>query len=227
METENLTLCPLFASMTQEEIKAVLSPYMYSICSFKKGQNVLTQGQRYSLLYILLEGSVHNSMSQNGDKNITIEVIQAPDVIAPAIFYSSQNTIPVDVVAKTDVKILPLQRGDFTFILQRNAKVLNNFIQIISNRISVLYTKVRALGFATIKSNIAQYLCEIMQEKGSRIFEIQNTQQELSDIFGVTRPALAKAISEMITEGLIESKGKQFKIINPVALLILSKNSSL
>lgn len=221
MQAKSLTLCPLFDSMSLEQINDVLSDYMYAVRHIHKGETILHQGDTYSFIMILLEGKVQNSMSQMSEKNISIESIEAPNILAPAIFYSSHNIIPVDVVAVEEVKILPMQKADFTLMLRRNEKIMTNFISIISTRASFLSEKVRDLGFGTIKSNLATYLYEIMQQKESSSFEIAHTQQQLADMFGVTRPALAKAISQMIQQGVIDSKGKHFTILSPKALKVM------
>ena len=113
-------------------------------------------------------------------------------------------------------------------MLQSNPKLLKNFLKMISNRSSFLSTKVRTLCFGTIKSKIAGYLLETSLDHNSNIFDIIHTQQELADMFGVTRPALAKTIKDMIDQGLISSKQKRknFKIINKQELARIFRDSN-
>jgi hypothetical protein len=42
-------------------------------------------------------------MSNVEGRNIKIETISAPNVLAPAIFYAEQNKMPVEVVANSEV----------------------------------------------------------------------------------------------------------------------------
>lgn len=222
---ENLNECPLFEQMSQEEITKVIGKQL-GTRTYLNGDVILSQGDEYKYLLILLEGEVSNAMTHVSGKNMFIETISSPGVLAPAIFYAENNRLPVNVVAIGIVKILPISKIEFTYMLQSNPKLLMNFLKIISNRSSFLSTKVRSLCFGTIKSKIAGYLLEASQVNQSSKFEIIHTQQELADMFGVTRPALAKTIGDMIDEGLITSKQKSFTILNKGELLRLFRENN-
>jgi CRP-like cAMP-binding protein len=155
-----------------------------------------------------------------------IESISAPGVLAPAILYAEINKFPVDATAVGTVRILPIPRVEFTYMLQRTPKLLLNFLQMISDRGAFLSTKIRSLSFGTIKSRIAGYLLEIAAQHGSLEFKIKHTQQELANMFGVTRPALSKTIKEMIDEGLIESNQKSYIITNKRELYRLFRDKN-
>lgn len=222
---ENLIYCPLFENMSIEEILKVIG-LQYGTRNYSPGDIILSQGDEYQYLMLLLEGEVSNSMTHVSGKNMFIETITAPGVLAPAIFYADNNKVPVDVTAVGRVKILPISKVEFNYMLQSNPKLLKNFLKMISNRSSFLSTKVRTLCFGTIKSKIAGYLLETSLDHNSNIFDIIHTQQELADMFGVTRPALAKTIKDMIDQGLISSKQKNFKIINKQELARIFRDSN-
>ena len=221
---ENLINCPLFEDMSEEEIIKVIGK-QYGMRTYIPGEIILNQGDEYKYLLLLLQGEVSNSMTHISGKNMFIEIINAPGVIAPAIFYAEGNRIPVEVTAVDTVKILPIAKVEFNYMLQRSPKLLMNFLKMISNRSSFLSTKVRSLSFGTIKSKIAGYLLENSFTHSSNEFEIRHTQQELANMFGVTRPALAKTIKDMIDEQLIESKQKNFIIKNKRELSRLFSDS--
>ena len=221
---ENLINCPLFENMSEDEIAKVIGK-QYGIRTYIPGETILDQGDEYKYLLLLLEGEVSNSMTHISGKNMFIETISAPGVIAPAIFYAETNNVPVEVTAVDTVKVLPIAKVEFNYMLQRSPKLLMNFLKMISNRSSFLSTKVRSLSFGTIKSKIAGYLLENSFTHSSNEFEIRHTQQELANMFGVTRPALAKTIKDMIDEQLIESKQKNFIIKNKRELSRLFSDS--
>lgn len=222
---ENLNQCILFSGMSEEEIHKVIGQKL-GIRTYKNGDKVISQGDDCNYLYIILEGEVSNSMSHVSGKNMYIESISAPGVLAPAILYAEINKFPVDATAVGTVRILPIPRVEFTYMLQRTPKLLLNFLQMISDRGAFLSTKIRSLSFGTIKSRIAGYLLEIAAQHGSLEFKIIHTQQELANMFGVTRPALSKTIKEMIDEGLIESNQKSYIITNKRELYRLFRDKN-
>lgn len=220
-----LTQCPLFKDIPYEEINKLVGEG-FGIRQFKENEIIVSQGSVYSTLLIIIEGEIVGEMNDFSGKTVVIETINAPNLIAPAILYCEQNKIPVNVVAKTYVRVLPISREDLSHILQSNIKVLNNFLRLISERSKFLSDKVRLLRFGTIKSKFSGYLLELYSRKQSLNFTIEHSQQELADMFGVSRPALAKTIGQMIDEGLIWSSNKEYKILNLKELNIIYRDNS-
>lgn len=220
-----LTQCPLFKNIPYEEINKLVGEG-FGVRQFKENEIIVSQGTVYSTLLIIIEGEVVGEMNDFSGKTVVIETINAPNLIAPAILYCQQNKIPVNVVAKTYVRVLPISREDLSHILQSNIKVLNNFLRLISERSKFLSDKVRLLRFGTIKSKFSGYLLELYSRKQSLNFTIEHSQQELADMFGVSRPALAKTIGQMIDEGLIWSSNKEYKILNLKELNIIYRDNS-
>jgi CRP-like cAMP-binding protein len=69
------------------------------------------------------------------------------------------------------------------------------------------------LSIKTIKGKIAHFLLEQADEYGDS-FELNRNQTELAEFFSVARPSLARSLSEMVEEGLIEVNKKQYGILN-------------
>src|SRR5574344_1253085 len=220
---ENILQCPLFYSMDIEQVKKVLS-ISVGRRKYIKGQTIVFQGDSYDFIHLLLSGEVATIMSNVEGRNIKIETISAPNVLAPAIFYAEQNKMPVEVVANSEVVSLPISKSDFTFMLENNKQMMINFIKMISNRSAFLTTKVRMVCFKTIRSNFAGYLLNFSKQNNNLSFSIPNSQQEIADKFGVTRPALANVIGDMTKEGIIISRGKEFKILDNQQLIAISNN---
>ncbi|MFV0398548.1 MAG: Crp/Fnr family transcriptional regulator [Bacteroidales bacterium] len=210
----------LFVGLNPEEVDALLAGRI-TIRHYVPGDIIFLQGDRYRTLLIVDSGVVRGEMTNFAGDRVVIEEIEAPRPIAPAIIYASQNILPVDVIAVTETQIAEIMISDFTAILQADARVLHNFLRSISDRSKFLSDRVRMLRFGTIKSKLAGYLLEQMQGAKSTTFTIPHTQQELADIFGVTRPALSRAIGQLAEEGLLVSDKKAFTVLNPNRLRAL------
>ena len=68
--------------------------------------------------------------------------------------------------------------------------------------------------FKTIKSKLAAFILEHSDNGKRKEITLKETQQELADFFGVSRPALARGLAELADEGIIESRNKTIHIIN-------------
>ena len=97
--------------------------------------------------------------------------------------------------------------------MQRNAKVLTNFLNNISSRSQFLSHKLQFLNFKTIREKIAYFL---LQHTDDRLhsMELKSTQQQLAEMFGVTRPSLARVLSEMQREKLFIIEKKTVTLLN-------------
>jgi len=96
----------------------------------------------------------------------------------------------------------------------------------MADRSRFLSEKLRMQRFGTIKSKLARYLLEISQRLANGPtplieFVLPHTQQQLADIFGVTRPALARTIKQLENENLIQTNAKNVRILNRKQLMDL------
>ena len=78
--------------------------------------------------------------------------------------------------------------------------------------------------YKTMKGKFANYLLNLMEEQEGCELNNALTQREMADMFGVTRPALARAIGEMAAEGSIYVQGKRITVLFPEKLKQYAKN---
>lgn len=215
--------CPLFKGIPPEELEMLLHNNLYTK-TYEEGERIAWQGDRCQSLMIVAEGRVRGEMSDPTGRMVTIEDHEAPQAIATAFLYATDNRMPVNIEAITAVEMAYIPREKFTAMLQQNTLLLQNFLTAISNRSKFLSTKIRLLRFGTIQTKMAGYLWEVAAARKSMTFEIEHSQQELADRFGVTRPALARTIGEMVKEGIIASQRNRFTVIDRSRLYRLAKN---
>lgn len=206
--------CPLFASLNSEEVDGLLHLRSKTI-QFNAGDLIAVQSEAYKTLLCVDQGIVRGEMTHSNGERIVIEEIAAPRIIAPAFFFASNNRLPVDIIAKTHVQLVAISKTAFTEILQTDSRVLHNFLRQISDRSQFLSDRLRMMRFGTIQSKLAHYLWEQRQEEEADAFKLKHTQQELADLFGVTRPALARSMRTMADSGLIAIQNKKVEILNP------------
>ncbi len=214
---EILVKCPLFIGLSMDQILELLNG-QYKILAFKNGDLVLSQGEVFNHLYIIKQGRVSAEMLDALGRNTTIEELEPSRLIAPAFLFASKNRVPVDVIAKMETLIIRISVDKLMEMMQKEKIILRNYLNIVANRAYFLSERIRAYRFGTIKSKWANYLLEQSQVHHDTIFQIPHSQQELADLFGVTRPAVAKALSQLIEMGIVQSDRKYFRIMN-IALL--------
>jgi len=218
-----LSQCPVFRGISEAQSKSLLGKIHYQIKSFQKDEIVVLAGDEVKNLLIILSGSVRGEMIDYSGKTVKIEDIEAPKPLASAFLFGKENRYPVTVTANNETRILAVPVQEFLKLLQLNTNLLQNYLNSISSRAQFLSQKLHFLSFKTIKEKVAHFL---LKEAGERFhsFELKNTQQQLADLFGVTRPSLARVLGEMQTEGLIKIERKTVTLLDKERLNELLRN---
>ncbi|MCT4614085.1 MAG: Crp/Fnr family transcriptional regulator [Marinifilaceae bacterium] len=210
---------PVFRGLSKSEIIAVLEKYPYKIKSYKKSDFIAFREDKCNSLIIILEGNVKGEMMDPSGKLIKIEDIYAPFPIASAFIFG-KNKFPVDVIANTDVKTFSITKEVLVEIFQENKVLLVNYLNQISNRSQFLAQKLMFLTFNNLKTKIANYILQ-QPVSETNIVELNKTQEEMAQLFGVTRPSFARSLKELESDGAIKLKRKKIEIINRAKLISL------
>jgi CRP-like cAMP-binding protein len=223
MDSTHLSNAPLFKGMEIEDIEAILSDIPYRIKKFKAGYLIAQSGESVNSLMIVTTGTVKGEMVDYSGRVIKIEDIPAPGALASAFIFGNINRFPVNVVAVTDVEVLLIEKTDFLKLLMRNDIILLNFLNMISNRSQFLSEKIKFLNFKTIKGKLAHFILQRAGKERTSV-NLEMTQNDLADFFGVARPSVARALGELEQEGYIIARGRRINILNREGLSDLTAN---
>ncbi|MFI3331362.1 MAG: Crp/Fnr family transcriptional regulator [Rikenellaceae bacterium] len=223
MIKHSLSSCQLFEGMNPDEIGSVVELINYELITYSTGDVVVLEGNRLSSLMVLLSGTLSAEASDNNKGAQQIEKVEAPSIIAPGFLFAKEIVMPTTIVADSTSELLVISKEQFASLMQQNTKVLYNFMSIISAQNSFISDHVVYLTYKTIISKLSNYLLNLMQEQKSSTVTNPKTQVQMAEMFGVTRPALARTIGELVREGAIYVKGKQIKILFSEKLIQYAK----
>ena len=209
-----LSRSPIFTGISENELERLFSEIHYQLKNFKKGDLVALAGDSTENLYVVLSGSVRGEIIDYNGNVIKIEDIEAPRPLATAFLFGKENRFPVTVTANEEVKILIISIPEFLKLLQQSTQILKNFLDSISSRNQFLIQKLRFLNFKTIREKVAYYFLQQIGVHHHSIL-LKGTHHQLSELFGVTRPSLARVLSDMQREKLF--------IINRKTVTLLDK----
>jgi len=215
MNIDDLFLCPVCMNIPVNRREQFLNEITFKVKYFKKGELIAQQGDVVNGLYILLTGSAKTEMISDSGTVLNIDIINAPNALAPAFLFAANNRFPVGVVAIEECELILISKESIMKQLTVNAEFLQGFMTFNSNRIHFLSERLKLLSTKTIKGKLAQY---ILARTENMNFTLDRKQTELAEYFGVTRPSLSRSLSEMIDNGIISLKRKNGKILNPAKL---------
>ncbi len=216
--TDALQASYIFKNLKPDTIGEIIKKVHHQVKTYQKGEMIACSGDKCNSLKIIVKGAVVGEMMDFQGKSLRIEKLKAPDTIASAFIFGDNNIFPVDVIAEEETKLLLIPKEDLMKLFCEEQTVLKNYLDIISNRSQLLTKKIKLLGLQTIKGKITHYLLEQVRKEGSTKLFIKNSQTELANMFGVSRPSLARVIREMHNDGIINAVGKQITILDKKAL---------
>ena len=203
---EGLYQSPLFEGLDTLTIDCLLDGAC-RLRNYVPGELVALQGDVYKSLLIVDKGMLRTEMTDPEGTKVTLEEIAASRTVAPAFIFATNNCLPVSIFAAISSSVVSIPRNKLKEIMHDNNRVLENFLGIISDRSRFLSERLRLLSFGTIKSKLRNYFLELTRDNKYGPFTMPHTHQELADIFGVTRPALSRAIRQLEDSGVVRKHG--------------------
>jgi CRP-like cAMP-binding protein len=214
----------LFQGMGVKELKVLIENRPYRLKEFERDTYVAHSQDVCHDLFIVVSGSVRGEMTDFSGKKLKIEDIIAPRPLAAAFVFGRENRFPVDIIANEPARVMIIPRDVLIFLLQNSEVILKNYLNTISSRAQFLSGKIRFLSFKTIREKIANYIL-MHSANDDQTFTLDQSQTELADFFGVTRPSLARTLARMEEEGMIRTKRREITILNREKLNKLLHNS--
>ncbi len=222
MDYTYLLNAPVFRGMDIAEIMSVISSTPYRIRRYRSGTMIFQSGEPVVSFVMVISGSVKGEMTDYSGRVLKIEEVSESGSVGAAFLFSSKSVFPVNVIAVTDAELLTIEKNDFLRFLKCDDRILLNFLGMISNRSVFLSEKIKFLNFKTIKGKLAQYFLQI-SGSGDSVTTLTMTQSDLADYFGVARPSIARVVSELESEGMIETRGRSLRILDREKLAMLTR----
>ena len=212
---------PLFRGITLERLFADLEEIRFHTRSYKKGEILAQQGAVCNRLVILTKGSVRGEMIDYSGRLIKVEDIAAPRAIAPLFLFGEENRYPVEVTANEPTEVIELPKSSVLSLFRKNEQFLENYMNLSANYARTLSDKLFFMSFKTIRQKLASYLLRLYKQQQQTHINLNRSQQELSDYFGVSRPSLARELAHMQEDGLLIADRKHITILQKEELVRL------
>ena len=202
----------VFNGIDEKTIKNILEKTKYEIKKYSPNESIAFRGDEVRGLYIILKGTLTTEMLTEEGNVIKIEELVPSDVIASAFVFGKKNSFPVDLNAKDEAEILFIERKEFLKILFSKEKILENFLNEVSNKTQLLTSKIwNSFNNNTIKKKFCDY---VKKNQKNNLFSIQNL-GALAEYFGVERPSLSRVLSDLVKDEKLERIGRnKYKILD-------------
>ena len=186
---------PVFSGCSKESIREIFAATPHRIRNKNEGSVIAYMGDKCEDVMMLVKGTIYTTMTNQEGKEVVIETLTAPTLLAPAFVYAQKNILPVNIIAKEQTTLLYISSTAFTEVLHSDKLLMMNFISIVSDRCQRLSRRLNDFALQSLRERVVEYL-----KAHQKITSVG----WLARVLGVARPSLSRVLSELKSEGMIE-----------------------
>ena len=214
-----LSQCPLFAGISQEELKSLLSCLDGKIIQTPKGSPVFLEGEPAAFVGVVLSGKVQILRTDFYGNRSVLTVVSPGGLFGEAFACAGVETLPVSAMALENAGVLLLDcRRVLTSCPNAcpfHKKLVQNLLRGIAQKNLILTQKIRCMSQKTTQEKLMEFLLEQAKQHGRAEFVIPYDRQALADYLGVERSAMSAEISKLKKAGRIDCSGSRFRVLIP------------
>ena len=207
----------LFSGAGEEEIIAMLDCMQARLCTYKKGEYVLRQGEHLNNITILVSGRLYIQNNDYWGNNSIISTVGAGEVFGEAYVAPGSGAMLNDVAAVEDSAVIFFDLRKMLTVCSSACKfhtaVIQNLFFSISEKNRRLVQKLSHMSKRTTKEKLISYLSEEAKRQNSKTFEISFNRQQLADYLSVDRSAMSNELCKMRDEGLLTFEKNRFTLL--------------
>ncbi len=203
MDYTALEQSALFSGIPTKELCDDLDAVPHHIQHYDKGETVFHLMEDANRIGFILEGTVQvQKLFPNGSQ-INVSVRKAGELIGPAAVFSRSRKYPCDVVALEGVTILFFQREDILLLLQKDLRIMINFMTELATASFMLQQRLELMSYSGIAQKAAFYLLIQARQSGENVIRIPGSVSNWAMVMNVSRSSLHRELKKLEADGLI------------------------
>ena len=207
----------LFSGVGEEEIGAMLNCLQARLCTYKKGEYVLRQGEHLDKILVLVGGKLHIQRDDYWGNRSIINMVGVGEMFGEAYVAPESGVLMNDVLAVEDSAVIFFDVKRIITVCSAacrfHSMVVQNLFFAISEKNRKLVQKLTFMTKRTTREKLIAYLSEEAKRQNSSEFSIPFNRQQLADFLSVDRSAMSNELCKMRDEGLIEFEKSCFKLL--------------
>ena len=207
----------IFMGVSEDEIGSMLSCLSARLCTYKKGECVLSQGQHLSEITVLVQGGLHIQRDDYWGNRSILGKISVGDMFGEAYIAPESGVLLNDVIAIEDSTVIFFNVNKMITTCSSSCPfhrtVVQNMFFAIAEKNRRLVQKLGHMSKRTTREKLISYLSEEAKKHNSGGFDIPFNRQQLADFLSVDRSAMSNELCKMRDEGLIRFKKNRFELL--------------
>lgn len=212
---------PCFQMLSPDEVQLVRASRTQVL--FRKGDSLTKQGAFASYILFVINGLARQYIEGEGSKDFNLRIIQPGEFVGLSAVFN-KNTFNYSSVAITDCQVFLVEKDAVSKVIKQNGEFAFNIIKRYCELNSSLFESLHKVVYKQMNGRLAETLLYIHSLKGANpaIFQLLS-RKDLADFAGISTESTVKLLKTFEKDGLVELNEKDITILNPNALLEISK----
>jgi CRP/FNR family cyclic AMP-dependent transcriptional regulator len=192
---------PYFADLEPDAFEQLCRYAKHS--TLKRGTPIFAKGDPPTSLFALISGTVKISISSPDGRNAILNLI-GPGEIFGEMALLSNWVRSADATANTNCEMFTIDRREFVPFVRSQPTLAMKFIELLCERLRRTSDQVEQVILQDLAGRLASALLRLTEPKlpqGERTIAI--TQQEISEMVGMTRESINKQLRAWATRGWV------------------------
>jgi CRP/FNR family cyclic AMP-dependent transcriptional regulator len=210
---------PLFSMLASTQAEAVAEAVVKK--RYKRGENIVEQGQKSNALYILLTGRARVLSTNSRGREVILATLQVGDYIGEMSLIDGQPH-SATVRADTQTDALVLGRAEFNRCLPDGGSMAYSLLRGLVHRLREADRKIESLALVDVYGRVARALTELAVPGEGETLVIQRklSRQDIAKMVGASREMVSRVMKGLEGRGLVQTRADG-------ALVILKRAASL
>ncbi|MBP0612033.1 Crp/Fnr family transcriptional regulator [Chryseobacterium sp. cx-311] len=191
--------------------------------TYHKGEILFDEQELPKSVFYLHEGTAKLSKQGAYGKEQILRFIKEGDIIGYRSLLCGEN-FQAKAEAMTDVEATKIPADLFMHLLEHDSKMSFVMLQKIAFELGESSNTVTFLAQKTVRERLAEILLLLEQKLGTDpegFIKISLTREEIANLIGTATESAIRLISEFKQDSLIETEGRNIRILNHEKLIKL------
>jgi CRP-like cAMP-binding protein len=196
---------PLFSALTASQAASVAEAVVKR--RFKRGELIVTQGEKSNALSIILTGRARVINSDDRGREVILATLCSGDYVGEmSLIDDEPHSATVRAEIQTDV--LVLGRLEFAQCMPENSSMAYALLKGLVQRLRYADRQIESLALMDVYGRVARALMEFACDDGEGNALIRNkvSRQDLAKMVGASREMVSRVMRDLEERGFVETR---------------------
>ena len=209
-----LKLIPLFSSLTDEELYAILG--LSFTVKYPKKKIVFIENEEGDKLYIILKGSVKVSKISESGEEIILAIMHKGDFFGDMSLLDGKPS-SATVISIEDSELMLINRNNFEKVIEKHPTIAFKLLKELNSRLRNADELIGNLAFMDVTGRIAGILLQLAEKHGQKtddgiLIKSRPTHQAIANMVGASRETVTRVFKQLEDKKYIMMSGKNVTI---------------